>query len=205
MKRFSIVLVLVVALVGGAWAAPTAPRLSEEELRAALQDVAGEQVGTMTVDDMIKLAARLSVERQKARYVERAGRLSLMIPGAGQIMTGDTLGGSLFIAGDVATWAGALVGAYFLLPSNLQFSSLDYFNTPVKTIDDLWAAHTVVDYLPSIGVLAAGVIVKHILGHVSARLAVDEARANVADGKVTFTPDFEFLGNGFGMGMRMRF
>jgi hypothetical protein len=205
MKRISIVFALALVLSAGAWAEAPAIPSSEEELRALLQDVAGTQVGSLTVDDTIKLIARLSIERQKTRYVQKVSHASFMFPGAGQLMTGDTLGGSLFLAGDLVTWTGALVGAYFLLPSDLQFASLDYLNNPLQTIHDRWAGHSVVDYLPSVGVLAAGMLVKGLLGHFSSRIAADEARANIADGKVTFTPDFELLDHGIGMGMRMRF
>ena len=153
----------------------------------------------------MKLVSRISIAEQKIHYVQKARMASFLFPGAGQFMAGDAVGGSLFLTGDLLVMAGAVVGAYFLLPSNLQFGSLDYFNTPVSTIDTQWASHTVVDYLPSIGALAAGMLLRGILGYFSAASAGNEARANIADGKVTFTPNFDFLERGPGMGMGMGF
>ena len=142
----------------------------------------------------------------RSGYVQRARNASWHFPGAGQFMTGDPAGGSLFLAGDVTVIAGTLVGAYFLLPSNVQFSSLDYFSDPLSTIRTRWEGNSVVDYLPSCGVLVGGMIVKHILGHFAAVEAEKSARQNIADGTVTFTPNLEFLdGRRAGFGMRMRY
>jgi len=63
----------------------------------------------------------------------------------------------------------------------------DYLNDKVATIDTRWAGHSVVDYLPSIGVLAGGMLLHSLLGHLSAVSAADEARANIASSKITFT------------------
>jgi hypothetical protein len=120
-------------------------------------------------------------------------------------MTGDAAGGALYVAGDIALMAGTLIWAYFLLPSNVQFSSLDYLNSPLVGISNAWQSNSIVEYLPSFGVLLGGAILKGILGHFSAESAARAARQNIEDGKVTFTPNFDFDRRGFGMGMMMRY
>ena len=120
-------------------------------------------------------------------------------------MTGDTVGGSLLLAGDVVLMAGMLIGAYALLPSNVQFSSLNYFGDPIGTIRSRWESNSISDYLPAAGVMLGGMIVKAVIGHFAAEDAGRRARQNIAEGKVIFTPNLEFLGRGIGMGMRMRY
>jgi hypothetical protein len=177
----------------------------QAELGAALEEMSASQLGTLTVGDLARLAARISVAEQKAAYVQRARMASRFLPGVGQFMTGDTVGGSLFLAGDIALMAGTVIGAYALLPSNVQFSSIDYLNDPLGVIRSRWESNSISEYLPSFGVMLGGMIVKGVLGHFASEDAAKKARQNIAEGRVTFTPNFEFLGRSFGMGMRMRY
>jgi hypothetical protein len=211
MKKTLVTFLVASALLIGAGMTPVFAQKADEplgfeaELDAALSEMASTQIGTLTGADLAKLADRLSIARQKVRYVQRARAASFMLPGAGQFMTGDTLGGSLYLAGDVVLEAGILIGAYFLLPTNVQFTNLDYLNAPLGTISSAWQSNSVVAYLPSIGVLVGGAIVKGILRHVSSAGAAREARQNIVDGKVTFAPKFDFDRHGFGMGMMMQY
>ena len=211
MKKILVTFLVSSALFVGAGMTPVFAQKADEplgfeaELDAALNEMASTQLGTVTMADLAKLADRLSIAQQKLQYVQRARRASFMVPGAGQFMTGDTLGGSLFLAGDVAVAAGTLLGAYFLLPSNVQFSNLDYLDASLSSIGNTWQSNSIVSYLPSVGVLLAGAVVKGILRHISAVSAAREARENIADGKVTFTPRFDFDRHGFGMGWMMRY
>ena len=191
---------------GGQQAAAAPPSAAiQGELAAAMEEMSGDQLGALTVGDLARLAERISIAEQKARYVQRARTASRILAGVGQFMTGDAVGGSLFLAGDVALMAGTLIGAYALLPSNVQFSSLNYLGDPLGTIRSRWESNSISDYLPSCGIMLGGMIVKAVLGHFAAEDAARRARENIAEGKVTFTPNLEFLGRGIGMGMRMRF
>jgi hypothetical protein len=207
MKRFCIVLVVVLAAAAATGAqetaAPPAADGVQAELSAALQEMSAAQIGTLSVADLVKVAARVSIAEQKIAYVQKVRMASMMLPGAGQFITGDTLGGSLFVIGDVAIMAGAMIGSYFLLPGDLQFTGTDYLNTPFSTIRTRWEGHTFMEYLPAFGVMAGGMLLKGILGHFSAVSAAGEARKKIADGSITFTPNFAFMGRGFGMGMTM--
>jgi hypothetical protein len=167
--------------------------------------MSGTPLGTLTVGDLQKLAGRVSIVVQKIQYVQKVRRASFLLPGAGQFMTGDALGGSLFLAGDLALITGTLIGAYFLLPANVQFRDLDYFHVPLGSIRTAWESNSLTDYLPSIGLLAGGMVLKAVLGHFSAVNAEQEARTSIAEGKVTFTPNLDVFGRGFGMGVRMGF
>jgi hypothetical protein len=218
MRKTSVAILVAIVLGLGAAAATYAQEKTQAplgmwpELGAALQEMDATQIGTLTVGDLARLAARLSVAEQKLRYVQRARMASTFMPGAGQFMTGNPLAGSLFVAGDLAVFAGTVLGAYFLLPTNVQFGvgGLDYFNTPLQTICNTWQGNTVLNYLPSFGVVLGGMIVQHILSHFAAADAARDARSNIASGKVTFTPTFDMMGAdgrgfGIGMGMRMRY
>ena len=209
MKRPLLALLLLLALAYGAAAQdkdmPSRDSLSQE-LTAALADMASTQLGTLTIADMEKIAGRLSIAEQRYHYVRGVERISFHFPGAGQFMTGDPLGGSLYLAGNIAVIGGTLIGAYYLLPSDLRFSSsFNYFTSSYSQITTAWASHSFVDYLPSAAMLAGGFIVRAVLGHFSAVDAGRRARQNIADGKITFTPNFDFRDEGFWMGMRMRY
>jgi hypothetical protein len=207
MKRIFIAVLIVTAFGVPGFAQEKASALPGmgQALSEALQDMSAAQLGTLTVADLETLAGRISVAVQKVRYVEKARRASMIFPGAGQFMTGDATGGTLYLVGDLALLTGTLAGAYFLLPANVRFGDLDYFDDSIGTIKASWESNSIMDYLPSFGVMAGGMILKGILGHFSAANAAEEARRNIADGKVTFVPDFGFMGHGFGMEMRMMF
>lgn len=212
MKKSVLILAAAAAIAAGAGAQqlPGALQLPaaagiQAELGAAMAEMSAEELGGLTVGDLARLAARISLAEQKARYVQRARAASRFLPGVGQFMTGDTVGGALFLAGDAAIMAGTLIGAYALLPGNVQFSSLDYLNDPLGSIRSRWESNSIGDYLPSCGVMLGGVILKAVLGHFASEEAARRARENIAEGRVTFTPNLEFLGRGFGVGMRMRY
>jgi hypothetical protein len=206
MKRASMVIAAIAAIAACAGAQQAlSPTGLQAALGGALQEMSASQLGTLTVGDLALLAARISIAEQQERYVQRARNASWRFPGIGQFMTGDSSGGSLFLAGGVTIFAGAVIGAYLLLPSNVQFASLDYLNDPLSTIRSRWEGNSIVDYLPSCGILLGGMILKQILGHFSAEEAAKRARQNIADGTVTFTPNLEFLGGRPGVGMRMRY
>lgn len=208
MRKIIVSVVLAAGLVAAAWAqdAP-APLTPEQELSNALKDASTTQLGSVTGADLQQLLMRVAVAEQKVRYVQRVRTASLLYPGVGQFMTGNPGAGTLFAVGDLAIVAGTLVGAYYLLPANVQFNSLDYLNAPLQTIHDRWTGNSLLSYLPSWGVMAGGMIVKHLLGVFAARDAAQDARRNIAAGKVTFQPSFGFWGDGLhmGMGMGMRF
>jgi len=178
------------------------------EVSSILDAYSATQIGSMTVADLEKLEGQLSVAIQKEAYVRGAAMASFALPGVGQFRTGDTLGGALFLAGDLALVAGTIVGWYYLLPANVQFGSLDYLNAPFSTIETTWKSNTLAEYLPSIAVAAGGSVAQMLLRAWSARQAEADARAAVQSGKVTFQPElvplFGPMGQGMGAGVRFR-
>jgi pyruvate/2-oxoglutarate dehydrogenase complex dihydrolipoamide acyltransferase (E2) component len=182
-----------------------APSFLEQELEAASSEVSSGQVGNLTIDDVEKIAAHLAIAMQKERYVQRVQQASFALPGVGQFMAGDILGGWLFAAWDVTVLAGTVVSAYFVLPANVQFGSLDYLNSPLSTIRTAWASNSIVSYLPFLGVVAGGMILDTVLKYVSAENAGKTARKNIEEGKVTFQPTLDSTDGGLGFGMQMNF
>ena len=67
------------------------------------------------------------------------------------------------MAWDVTVLAGTLLSAYFVLPANVQFGSLDYLNAPISAIQTAWESNSLVSYLPLAGVLAGGMILETVL------------------------------------------
>jgi pyruvate/2-oxoglutarate dehydrogenase complex dihydrolipoamide acyltransferase (E2) component len=177
----------------------------EQELEAAAAELSSPQVGTMTAEDIEKITAHIALAAQKERYVQRIRNASLLLPGLGQFMTGDTLGGWLFVAWDVTVLGGTLVSAYFLLPANVQFGSLDYANSPLSRIASAWASNSLVSYIPVALVLAGGILLEAALSHVSANDAARRAEKNINEGKVTFRPSLELFDGRPGLGMDLLF
>ena len=89
---------------------------------------------------------------------------------------------------DTAVAAGTLLGVYFLLPQDLRFNQLDYFNTSYSDIKNRWESHTFMDLLPAIGVMAGGGLVSGALRVLSAKRAGKAARRNIEEGNITFEP-----------------
>ncbi len=207
--------------------AATGAFAKQSEYQKEDQDILAQngstQIGSMTVADAEKILGDISIARQKEFYVQRARLASLHMPGVGQFLAGDPVGGSLFIVGDVALFAGTVLGAYFLLPANVQIGSgagtgaggLDYLNTSLVGIKNAWEANSILSYLPSAGVVVGGMILKHLFGLWSSKSAAALARQNIADGKITFEPELVpfggpgypgggMMGPGWGMGWMMR-
>jgi hypothetical protein len=168
---------------------PFATELNKE-ITAILEKDGDTRLGDMTVGDMEKMAGEISIAVQKTWYVRRAKTASRVLPGAGQFMTGDPLGGSLFLLGDAAVISGTLIGAYWLLPEN------------VRSDRHSWSSNTFADYLPSIGVVAGGTAAWMLLRWLSSTNAEAAARNNIESGKVTFQP---LLVPGMGMGFAFRY
>ena len=128
----------------------------QAELDHLFEDAEDLSLSTIDMGDVQTIWGVLSVAQQKDRHIQHSKRMSFMFPGLGQIKNDDKLSGALFISADIALTAGSLIGAYFLLPADLRFDQLDYFNTPNSTIKQRWESHTFVDMLPTMGVLAGG-------------------------------------------------
>ncbi len=210
--------VLIISIAGSAFAGDR--RDSEkrhsspvtDEIEAILADEADTVITSLTFGELENLLGRVSIPMQKAAYIQQSSVASMMMPGKGQFMNGDTLSGALFLSGDLLVTAGTLVGGYFLLPSELQFGQLDYFNLTHTEIKDAWTAAaesmTLKDALPTLGVMAGGALLHSGIRAFSARHAAALARDNIEEGKVTFEARTSFFTSGhgrMGVGMGMRY
>ncbi|MCX7038964.1 MAG: hypothetical protein NT005_07520 [Spirochaetes bacterium] len=203
MRKLLPILALSLA-AAAAFAAEPSPRIPslQQEVAAALEEYSPREVGALTVGDLEAIAAKVSLASRKASFVPRSAMMSMVMPGMGQFVNGDRAAGVLFAAGNVAIMAGTIVATWLLLPVNVQPQSL--FVVPVGDIKGLVESHTLLEYLPSIGAMAGGMLLDDVLRLVSAGHAAGLARKNIAEGKITFEPEAGFMGHGFMMGMRVR-
>ena len=172
------------------------------EVLAALASDRGEsELGSMTVAGVEKAVARLSVAMQQEAWIRGSGMSSRALPGLGQFLNRDPLGGSLYLAGSAAVAAGTLVGAYFLLPPNLN---VNWFTESIGSLETRFQSNSIVAYLPSIGVMAAGAVVDAVLRCISASGAARLAERRVLDGTASFEPVLITSGKGVGFGMRFK-
>jgi hypothetical protein len=202
MKRFILTVVIAVVAVG-AWGQQALPN-PYDEAAAFIRSAAAMNWASLTGDDVRTLLSQLSVAVQKVTYVERLRVASWHLPGLGEFRAGDNLGGALFLTTHVVISAGTILTAYFLLPSNVRFSSLDYLTAPISTIKSTWEGNSIESYLPTAAVLAGGMVLDGVLRWLSATHAAHEGQENLAAGRVTFQPRLELGPRGMMMGMHWR-
>lgn len=191
-------------------------RVYREEAAAILETKGNYPVGEFTLSEMKDLALDLSIPFQKIQYVNESKTASAIFPGMGQYMNDDPMTGTLFLVSHLTVTAGTLIGAYYMLPNELQFSNLNYISDSYTTINERWENQSIKDMLPTMGVLAGGFIVNSVIRYLSATHAGKLAQKNIAEGKIKFEPKlilpvFGYSeGNGshqsdFGFGMGMGF
>jgi hypothetical protein len=219
-KKWLVVLILI-AVAATAFAAPRHGRhrlmpglgpaesaFLEAEFAGIVEKYADKSLGELTVAQSYDLLGEVSIAYQKAEFIQRSRVMSLIVPGLGQFFNEAPRAGALFLSADVLLSAGTLVGAYFLLPEELQFAHLNYLTASYDEIRTRWEAQSFVDLLPTMGVLAGGWVLQGILRVYASRNAAELARRNIAAGKVTFEPKVYLLpllpagAMGLGMGMR---
>ncbi|HTX74230.1 MAG TPA: hypothetical protein VMC79_15470 [Rectinemataceae bacterium] len=170
------------------------------ELSAIRTELGSTALGTVSIDSLAPYWARIQAAAEKDRYVRTAAMMSLHLPGAGQFRSGDPLAGSGFLSLHLALVFGSMVGSYFLLPADLRFDRIDYLNDSLGSIGTAWRSHSVSDYLPALGVAAAGGLLDGAVRVWSARSAAVEARREVASGTAKLEP---LMGPGlWGFGLR---
>jgi hypothetical protein len=186
---------------GRGWAgwAPRGDYLAAETT-AVKAEMAQKSLGELKGEEIFAIQERLALAVRKDAYVRSSARASLFMPGAGQFRNEDPGAGAGFLAAHLAVSWGSLVGAYFLLPSDLRFNHLNYFSASLGDIRSTWISHSISEYLPFVGVLFAGAIVDGGIRHWSSRSATADAKAMVDSGKARLEP---LVGPGFmGMGFR---
>jgi len=182
------------------------PGYFKAELESVLAENGGRPIGEFEVAELDVILNELSVAAQKDAYVKQSQMLSFMAPGLGELKNGDVGAGALFLLADTAVAAGTLLGSYFLLPEDLRFSQLDYFNTPYSGIRDQWESHTFMDYLPTMAVLTGGWLVSSGLRCLSAKRAGKAARRSIEEGAVTFEPKVGLAAAGaVSLGVKMKY
>lgn len=186
MNRFVLLGVLSLALTfaAGAQAAPNSVPDSTK-------------VSDLTVGDLKTLAAERSIEFQKAGYVRRAEVASFIVPGLGQYLVGDPLGGTLNLAGQIALVGGTFYAAWALLPSDARDAS---GRDRRDVIGHYWTTDPL-KVAPSALVMVSGLTLSLLHRFWASDAAGDTAKANIRSGKVTFEP---LAGPGF-FGLRAGF
>jgi len=191
---------------GGPWRMTEGPYA--QEAQAIMDEYADRVPSELTFGEREQLAGQLSIPAQKAAFVGVSRFSSMLMPGAGQFLNKDYLAGSLFALGDLTITAGTLVGVYYLLPPEVRFDQLDYYNAPKSQIKATWESAmnsmSLADALPIAGVVTGGALLNHILARFSSAHAGNLARERIESGEIEFEPRprmFMMTGGRFGLGM----
>jgi hypothetical protein len=201
MKRFVLTLaaVLLPALVFAQPILPFAPGMpfmarteagpyTRTEIGRIQSELGAQKIGDVEVATLLSVQDRLSVADQKDAYVRKTAMQSFLLPGLGQLQTGETAAGIGFMALDLGVIAGSLVGAYYLMPADLRFDRIDYFRNNLTTINNAWNGHSFTDYLPACGALLGGMVIDQAIRFWSAANARRGATRAIDEGRATFTP-----------------
>lgn len=182
------------------------PRLiTERDLEQQWVTIQNREIGTQTLEDWVDAMALWQVYEKQQNFIRQAGIASYIIPGLGQFIAKDTLGGVLILFGNTAITIGTVLGAHALLPSSVKMGNLDYFGSSFQTIQNAWADLTFISLLPSIGITAAGTLAMQLLRSFAADDARIKATQAIAQGKVQFEPDAGFTRAGeLFFGVRIR-
>ena len=183
MKRYLLLSALGLALTLGAGAQSAPPPVSDST-----------KLSDLTVGDWKSLEAARTVEFQKIGYVRRAEAASFLVPGLGQYLVGDPLGGTLNLAGQIALVGGTFYTAWALLPSDARNAS---GSDRRGAIGHAWSSEPA-SMIPSTLVMAGGLTLAVLQRFWASDDAGRKAMANITSGKVTFQP---FAGPGF-IGLR---
>ncbi|MDA8410122.1 MAG: hypothetical protein M0001_06985 [Treponema sp.] len=209
-RSLAVVLALAASVATFAQMSPHGPRsggpfFSADPLGGGLELMAAQlgdkKLGDLDGPALAALAQKVRQAEFERAFVNHAALMSFVIPGSGQFMSGNPGGGAAFLAAQVAVVGGTMAGAYFLLPADLRFDKLDYLGSPMVNIKNTWQAHSIADYLPSFGVMVAGMVVDMPLRYFAAKGAASDARAAIKAGTVKFEPE---IGPGFA-GWRWRY
>ena len=106
------------------FARPRAFNPVAEAVAALAEDRGGSELGAMTVADIEKAVARLSVAMKQEAWIRGSGMASLALPGLGQYLNHDPLAGSLYLAGSLA------VGASWFVLKDYQKDRIRTFLDP---------------------------------------------------------------------------
>lgn len=169
--------------------------LSEEELYpynevidSFLAGKGAQTVGEITIGELRELTGRLSVVAQEEDYVRRARNASHMMPGTGHFLIDENGIGAAYLTGSILVAAGTVLGAYFVLPNDVQFDELDYIDDSFRDISRAWRGQSVESLWPAFGVLLGGGLVQAILGELASEDAERRARDQLDSGEKRFEP-----------------
>lgn len=172
------------------------------ELENIFTEEKDTKIGDLTFEKLEELYGRISIPLQEAAFIQKSRAASFALPGVGQFINNEPLSGALFLTADIAVIAGTLVGAYLLLPSELQ---LDYLNTPKSQIKETWRAQSVLEMLPSAGIMIGGMLIQSGIRIIASKNAANLAKQNIEDGTITFEPLTFMASHGRRLGFGFRF
>lgn len=169
----------------------------------AAPSAADKTEAELTIGEKAAIASAVSITLQEKAYVRTAGMASYILPGAGQIKTGDYLKGAVHLGAQAAIVAGTAAALHYLAPAEL----LDFSGTHEERHAAMSAYMTrerIGEVLPSLGVLAGGTLLSFINSGIASHGARAKAQANIDSGKVKFEPSV-MMASGFpGIGLRLR-
>ena len=160
---------------------------AEQELQDRISQIGTETLGDLTLDELLELSELYARFEAEQRFLKSADFSTYFLSGLGHFMAGDTLGGIIFLVGDLGISAGTILGAHALLPVSLQVQNMNYFDTSYTEIETAWQSQNFKSMLPAIGVAALGAILQQVYRGIAANHARQQAERALRRGQIHLT------------------
>lgn len=161
---------------------------AERELQQVIEEGGKATFGDLTVDQLLEVARLAAVAEAERKHVEKAGWLSVAVPGLGQYVNGAVGPGVGFFAADLAIAGTAAVVGYLLLPAPVQFANLNYLQSQITDIETRWKSLTPGELIPSVAVAFSAGVLRAIVRSAAARDARSTALTAIEEGRITVQP-----------------
>lgn len=185
MKRLLIPAILI-AVCGTTLAEDRIAVPAQADLEELLERSAHLTLDKLTVSDLVQVQTLEALAREQTRYVHKATRLSLILPGLGHLAIGERGTALAFAGAEITLAAAALTGAYFLLPAPVRIANLNYLQTPISDIEAVWKSLTPADFIGPLGVMVTGSILRLVVRSYASRSAGEAARTKLWEEEVEF-------------------
>ncbi|MBU0936796.1 MAG: hypothetical protein KKC64_14355 [Spirochaetes bacterium] len=177
--------------------------LSPALILEAVPDAQNKTLDQLTLKERLDISAALSLAMQEKAYVLHAQMASFVLPGAGQLITGQFGTAALFGGLQLLVSGASAAGLWYLLPADLKDFSLTH-EEHKALLRTYMTEDRIMELLPAIGVSGGGAVLSLVNSVISAKQARSSAERNITEGKVQFEPYLSMQDLMPAMGLRLR-
>jgi len=169
----------------------------------AVPDAHNKTLDQLTLKERLDINAVVSIALQEKAYIKHAQMASFVLPGAGQVLTGQYGAAAIFGGVQLLISGASAVGLWYLMPADLKNYSHSHAEHKAL-LRSYMTDDRIMELLPAMGVSAGGTILSLLNRAISAKQARSSAEKNITEGKIEFAPYLGLSGLTPAMGLRLR-